>query len=138
LYVPAETPDNVILVPEPDIEPGFTVQVPEGKLLNAMVPVAIEHVGCVIVPTTGAEGVAAIKVILVVAKEVQPSVFVTVKLYVPATRPESVVLGPEPDIAPGLIVQFPDGKPLNATLPVATAQVGCVIVPTIGADGVTG
>jgi len=32
-------------------------------------------------------------------------------------------------------VQVPDeGKPLNATLPVATAQLGCVIVPTEGGD----
>jgi hypothetical protein len=31
-----------------------------------------------------------------------------------------------------------DGKPFNITEPVAKAQVGCVIVPTAGADGVTG
>ena len=30
------------------------------------------------------------------------------------------------------------GKPLKATLPVAVVQVGGVIVPTIGADGVAG
>ena len=30
------------------------------------------------------------------------------------------------------------GKPLRATLPVATAHVGCVMAPTVGADGVTG
>ena len=42
---------------------------------------------------------------------------------------------------PGLAVtvQLPDaGKPLNATAPVAVAQVGCVIAPTIGAEGVAG
>ena len=49
-----------------------------------------------------------------------------------------VVLVPVPAIAPGLIVQFPAGKPLNTTLPVATAQVGCVIVPTVGAAGEPG
>jgi hypothetical protein len=43
-----------------------------------------------------------------------------------------------PAIAPGLIVQLPAGKPLSATFPVARAQVGCVIKPTIGADGVAG
>jgi hypothetical protein len=33
-------------------------------------------------------------------------------------------------------VQLPDaGKPFNTTLPVATAQVGWVIVPTVGAVG---
>jgi len=41
-------------------------------------------------------------------------------------------------MAPGLIVQVPDGKPLNTTLPVAVEQVGWVMVPTIGPDGVTG
>ena len=59
----------------------------------------------------------------------------------PAARPEMVVLVPVPVLvtAPGLRVnvQVPEaGKPLNTTLPVATAQVGCVIVPTEGAAGV--
>ena len=45
---------------------------------------------------------------------------------------------PVPDIAPGLIVQLPAGNPLNSTLPVATRQVGWVMVPTIGAAGVAG
>ena len=49
-----------------------------------------------------------------------------------------VVLAVDPVIDPGLIVQLPAGKPLNATLPVATPHVGCVIVPTVGADDVTG
>ena len=36
-------------------------------------------------------------------------------------------------------VQVPvAGSPDKATLPVAKAQVGCVITPTIGAVGVTG
>ena len=36
-------------------------------------------------------------------------------------------------------VQVPEaGKPLKATLPVAVVQVGGVIVPTIGAEGVVG
>ena len=35
--------------------------------------------------------------------------------------------------------QLPDaGKPLKATLPVAVLHVGCVIVPTVGAEGVAG
>ena len=49
-----------------------------------------------------------------------------------------VVLAVEPAIAPGFIVQLPAGKPLNTTLPVAKAHVGCVIVPTTVAVGVTG
>ncbi|CAM3695347.1 hypothetical protein FLGE108171_10920 [Flavobacterium gelidilacus] len=36
------------------------------------------------------------------------------------------------------MVQLPDGNPLNTTLPVAVAQVGCVMVPTVGALGVAG
>ena len=54
-------------------------------------------------------------------------------------KPETVVLAPVPEIAPGLSVQVPEaGKPLKTTLPVAVAQLGGVIVPTIGADGVAG
>ena len=49
-----------------------------------------------------------------------------------------VVLAVDPVIVPGLIVQLPDGKPLNTTLPVATAHVGCMMMPTNGAAGVTG
>jgi hypothetical protein len=36
------------------------------------------------------------------------------------------------------MVQAPVGKPLNRTLPVAKVQEGWVIVPTVGATGVTG
>lgn len=36
------------------------------------------------------------------------------------------------------MTQFPEGKSVRITLPVATEQVGCVMVPTVGADGVTG
>jgi hypothetical protein len=49
-----------------------------------------------------------------------------------------VLLVPVPLIAPGLIVQFPDGKPESATLPVATEHVGWVTVPTTGSDGGAG
>ena len=48
------------------------------------------------------------------------------------------MLVPDPVIPPGLMVQFPAGRPPKITLPVATAQVGWVIVPTVGAVGVTG
>lgn len=43
-----------------------------------------------------------------------------------------------PVMAPGLIVQLPAGKPFNTTEPVDTVQVGCVMVPTVGATGVNG
>lgn len=48
-----------------------------------------------------------------------------------------VVLATDPVIPPGLMVQFPDGKPFNSTLPIAEAQVGWVMVPTVGAAGMT-
>ena len=42
-----------------------------------------------------------------------------------------------PAIAPGLIVQLPEGKPDNFTLPVETVQVGCIIVDATGVNGVS-
>ena len=45
------------------------------------------------------------------------------------------MLVPLPVIAPGLMVQLPAGRPFNTTLPVAVAQVGCVMTPTVGAVG---
>ena len=35
-------------------------------------------------------------------------------------------------------VQLPDGNPVNSTLPVDNSQVGWVMVPTIGGEGVGG
>lgn len=48
--------------------------------------------------------------------------------------PEPVAL---PDGEP-VIVQAPDGKPLRAIVPVGVGQVGCVIVPIVGALGTFG
>lgn len=53
-------------------------------------------------------------------------------------RPVMLLLLPVPEIPPGFMVQVPVGSPFNTTLPVATVHVGCVMVPTIGAAGVTG
>jgi len=72
------------------------------------------------------------------AREVHPTELVTVKLYVPVASAEIVVDPVDPAMLPGFIVQFPEGKPLNNTEPVAVTQVGCVIAPTVGAEGVTG
>ena len=55
-----------------------------------------------------------------------------------SANPVIVVDAVEPVMPPGLIVQLPEGKPLNTTLPVAVAQVGCVMLPTNGALGVVG
>ena len=53
-----------------------------------------------------------------------------------------VVVVPLPVVVPpGVLVrvQVPvAGSPLSTTLPVATPQMGCVIVPIAGAVGVTG
>lgn len=80
---------------------------------------------------TGAEGT-----------DVQPARLVTVNVQVPGVNPVTVVVVPEPldVVAPGLRVrvQLPEGSPLNATLPVATEQVGCVIIPVTGAVGTAG
>jgi hypothetical protein len=65
----------------------------------------------------------------------------TVYVYVPAGRPEIVELVPVPVVItpPGdrFNVQVPvAGNPFKTTLPVATEHVGCVILPTRGADGI--
>ena len=36
------------------------------------------------------------------------------------------------------MIQLPEGNPFNTTLPVATVQVGWVMVTTVGAVGVNG
>ena len=65
---------------------------------------------------------------------------VTVNEYVPGLRPgiEVVVVFPDCVILPGFIVRThdPDGSEFRATLPVAIAHVGCVIVPICGGVGV--
>jgi len=130
----------VVLSPVPDMAPGFNVQSPDGNPLKTTLPVAIEHSGWVIAPIVGADGVSGCARITMFAEvaEVQPDAFVTEYEYVPATKPEIVLLVPVPDMDPGLIVQVPAGKPFKTTLPVATPQLGWVIVPTVGAVGVTG
>jgi len=140
LYVPDAKPDTVVLLPVPVIAPGFNVQLPDGKSLNTTEPVPRAHVGCVIVPTVGAVGVEGEALITTfpLANDTQPEALVTVKLYVPATKPDTVVLLPVPVIAPGFNVQLPDGNPLSTTELVEVEQVGCVITPTVGAVGVEG
>ena len=84
--------------------------------------------GCILI-TTLAEGC-----------EMHPPALVTVKLYVFAARPVTVVLTPVPvaDIFPGFLVRVhvpEEGSPLRVTLPVAISQVGWILVPATGADG---
>lgn len=130
----------VVLSPVPEMVPGLSVQLPDGNPLKITLPVAVEQSGWVMVVITGADGVSGCVRITMLAdvEEVHPDAFVTEYEYVPATKPEIVLLVPVPEIAPGLIVQFPAGNPFKTTLPVATPQLGWVIVPTVGAVGVTG
>ena len=132
-------------LPEIVTPPGFlvNVQVPvAGNPLNTTLPVDIAHVGWVISPTTGGAGAEGCGLITASADDtdIHPPAVVTVKLYVPATRPETVVLVPVPFviIEPGLRinVHVPDeGNPLSTTLPVGRVQVRLVIVPMTGAVG---
>ena len=150
VYVPAASAEIVELVPLPVlvVPPGdlVSVHVPEaGNPFKTTLPVAREIVGCVIVPTIGADGVVGwvLTTTLAEAGEIHPEALVTVKVYVPAASDEIVELVPVPVVVvpPGdfVKVHVPDaGNPFKTTLPVATAQVGCVIVPTVGAVGVVG
>jgi hypothetical protein len=149
-YVPAGSNEIVELVPVPVVvDPPcdlVKVQVPVvGNPFKTTLPVANAQVGCVIVPTVGAVGVVgwALMTTLADAGEIHPEALVTVKVYVPARSNEIVELVPVPDVVvpPGDLVKVhvPDaGNPFKATLPVAKAQVGCVIVPTFGAVGAVG
>ena len=103
VYVPAGIPETVVLVPVPVVvtAPGerVSVHVPEeGKPLSTTLPVATSHVGWVMVPTEGAEGVGGCAGIITLpeSEEIQPASFVTVKLWVPVGIPETVALLPEP------------------------------------------
>jgi hypothetical protein len=92
-----------------------------------MVPVFNVHVGCEVILAVGADGVAGtgFTTTSTEAEEVHPASLVTVKLYVPAKSPETVLLEPLPVIEPGLIVHVPvPGRPFNVTLPAGKAQVG--------------
>jgi len=131
----------VTLEPLPETAPGFTVQVPEGRPLRTILPVATVQVGCVIAPAVGGAGTGGWALITTFAEagDIQPAALVTVKLYVPVAKPVIVLLVPVPVIDPGLIVHVPEaGKPLSTTLPVETVQLGWVMVPTTGAVGVAG
>jgi hypothetical protein len=80
VYVPGTNPVIVVLDPVPLIAPGFMVQVPVGNPDNAILPVTVEQVSCVITPTTGAEGVCGcgLTTMLAEAAEVHPTELVTV------------------------------------------------------------
>jgi hypothetical protein len=140
----------VVLIPVPDVvlPPGdlVSVQVPDkGRPPSITLPVETVQVGAVTAPDVGAEGVAGWALIAALAEDidVQPAELVTVKVYVPVAIPDTVVVVPVPEVvtAPGVLVTVHvpvAGRPLKATLPVATPQVGWVIMPITGAVGVAG
>lgn len=150
VYVPGASPEIVVLEPDPAVivPPGFLVNVHApvaGKPLKTTLPVGTLKVGCVMVPITGAAGVGGCVLITALpdAEEVHPTAFVTVKINVPAGIPDTVVLVPVPVLAvpSGVLVNVHvpvSGNPFRRALPVATAHVGWVIVPTVGAVGVNG
>jgi hypothetical protein len=77
------------------------------------------------------------------AGEVHPASLVIFQVKVPGGRSVSVAPAPVPGVstAPGVLVAVQEpvaGKPVRMMLPVATAQVGWVMVPRTGAFGVAG
>jgi len=76
-------------------------------------------------------------------RELQPNSFVTLKVYDPGGRAEITVFAPVPvfSMPPGLRINVHGpvaGSPLSITLPVDRKQVGGVIVPATGVEGVDG
>jgi hypothetical protein len=136
--------DDPVIVAPPGV--AVTVHAEVGKLLKAIVAVATVQVGCVMVPTAGAPGVTGCVLTTAVPEEadVHPDeAKVTAKVYVvPAVNRLKFAVAVDPVIVapPGEAVTVHEevGSPLKATVPVATVQVGCVIVPTVGAAGTVG
>ena len=78
LCVPVDSPVIDVLTVLPEIEPGFIVQLPEGRPLRTTLPVAVEQVGCVITPTAGVVGNAlTVTAVAAEAADVQPAALVT-------------------------------------------------------------
>ena len=77
------------------------------------------------VPMIGEVGATGAGLIVALADstEIHPASLVTLKLYVPGLRFDSVVVAPVPAIDPGLIVHVPvAGRPFKTILPVGTAH----------------
>lgn len=148
--MPAASDETVALVPEPfdEMPPGYLTSIHSsfaGRFSRTTLPVARSQVGCVIVPITGAGGVTGCALITnsADAGETHPAALATVKVQVPALIPVTVRVDPVPVTLklPGkrVRVHVPEaGRPLSATLPVESAQVGRVMAPITGAPGVSG
>lgn len=116
-----------------------------GMFSSTTLPVARLQVGAVMSPIPGEEGVTGCRLIITSAEagDTHPAAFVTVNVYVPGGIADTVRVTPVPGMVtlPGVLVSVHvpvSGSPLSSTLPVERAQVGCTIVPTIGATGVSG
>ena len=88
-------------VPVAVTAPGerVNVQAPvTGNPVSSTCPVGIKHVGCVIVPITGADGTNGCARITTFTEaiDVQRAALVMVKLYIPVERSEIVVVDPVP------------------------------------------
>ena len=117
----------VVLVPVPVVvvPPGerVSVHVPEaGKPDKTTLPVGTEQVGWVTVPTVGMAGVtgAVFMITFEEAGDTHPFEFATVKWYVPAARPVTVVNEPVPVViiksGYRVKVQVPGtGNPVSST-----------------------
>ena len=72
--------------------PGSITQLPAGNPVRVTLPVANEQVGWTMEVNTGAAGVAGCELITAFAEaaDVHPNELVTVKLYVPLTKPVTV------------------------------------------------
>jgi len=150
LNVPDGIPEIVAVVVVPGVStlPGvrLTVQLPAGSPESTTLPVATAQEGAVIAPTNGAAGKRGCGCIITGSDDgdTHKSEFETLKVYVvPARRPPIVAVAAVPDkvipVGVLVIIQPPGvGNPLNSTEPIETVQVGCVIVPIIGAVGVLG
>jgi hypothetical protein len=123
--LPAETPVTTPALVTVAIELLLLVHVP--PVLGVTLAVLPTHT-VVAPPNVGAPGTVLI-VTFALATEIHAFVLVTVKVYVaPAGKPVMVVLVVLPVVVtpPGVlvIVQLPDGKPLNTTLPVGVVHIG--------------
>ncbi len=99
------------------------VQVPAGKFTSSIHPVATVQVGCVNVPTIGADGIPAggLMVTIGVTGELHPASLVTPYLQIPSPI-DFVYVVPVPVVepTPQVKVHVPvAGKPLNSMDPAA-------------------
>ena len=102
------------------------IHLPAGRPLNTTLPVGTAHVGWLTALIIGAVGDpdGALMMTFSETGDVHPSALVTVNPYEPGASPVTLALAPDPSIAPGLMIHFPEGNPFNATLPVGTSHVG--------------